>query len=202
LSLSYWDIYNHSQRLNWYNHAILFQALRIFDVWMNYKYDNLNQPNDLGYKIILDDIDVSHVEILVIIYLTIKYYHGLRFAKSFKDISNQKYSQSPYLEQAENFEYFLLSHVLDFAVYSPTLYEIFVNIYPDIPSNLLVSYAQNNMSSSILNTESTALTLELLLRDLLIFYCKDHNINNIPAKDLLLSFISSHIPSIEQYFQS
>jgi len=102
--------YIRRSELAWYSHRILFQAISLFD----------------RYLISLDDpatAQPSHLSFIVCLYLSFKYFAALRAPVSYGVIAGSHCPDEAAFKAAEQFESHLLSQVLRYEIYQPTLFE-------------------------------------------------------------------------------
>jgi len=102
--------YIRRSELAWYSHRILFQAISLFD----------------RYLISLDDpatAQPSHLSFIVCLYLSFKYFAALRAPVSYGVIAGRHCPDEAAFKAAEQFESHLLSQVLRYEIYQPTLFE-------------------------------------------------------------------------------
>ena len=120
---------------DWYQDRIMFQSLDIFDRFLK----------TLDYVLNEDTVELYYS---VCLYLSIKYFLTLPKPCEFKDLLSEKFTLSSklgtYLKSAEEFEWHLISNVLKYNIYRPTVYEAcdFFNVKLDENkiTELLTSY--------------------------------------------------------------
>ena len=120
-------IFDMNDTYGWYNHRILFQAMDIFDRYLAIVPD------------VTHDKFNSELRFLVCIYLSIKYFFGIREAPRFEDIVDDIFSTPESLKIAENFEQTLIVNYLEYDIYHPTIIEMYdTHILNDYEVSVLI----------------------------------------------------------------
>jgi serine/threonine protein kinase len=123
----------------WYQNRILFQAIDIYDRFLCYYYEK-KMYNDK--KLNKEGAELCFT---ICLYLSIKYFVTLLDKCSFNELVNEQYGTPDMKKLAEDYEWFILSDVLSFKIYRPTVYETADNfdikLDPQQTVNLLYVYA-------------------------------------------------------------
>ena len=161
------EIYNKHNQIRWYKHKILFQAVDIFDRYLEYLethgifYTDSSNGQTVHGKYF--DRYFTEFYFLICFYLSIKYFSPMNVPCSFKDLVTDNYKTPESLNIANRFEIFIISDVLNFNIYRPTVLEaadiIDIKLNEDQIRGLLIFY--------IKHTSQTHIPISLLLREFL-----------------------------------
>jgi serine/threonine protein kinase len=162
-------IFNNRVSLLWYRHRIIFQSIDMFDRYLVY----------LDKQFYLDKSEIetdkcgkymtrynTELRYIVCLYMCIKYFSTLSLPIPFQELTTEEYKNEKALEEAENFEKFMLQHVLRFKVYRETIYETIdrneeLGILDDHKiRDLLFSYGTSNEKKNIKPSELLKFYLE------------------------------------------
>ena len=124
------SIYNDRKIHTWYNHRILFMTIDLFNRYLHWLTFSRNQSGKINQMI---DLSEARINLLVCLYLSIKFNSTLVGAISFDRLAHESLRDNknqPLLgnvhyiqQQAEEFEKFLITEVCGQQVYRPTVYE-------------------------------------------------------------------------------
>lgn len=111
------NIYNGRQLLPWYSHRILFQALDLYDRYLEYRImtQSVNSITESKYETLL--------KFMVCLYISIKYFITLSVISSFTELVTEEYNTEEAMRTAEDFELVLIRDILKYNIYRPTIYE-------------------------------------------------------------------------------
>lgn len=122
---------NREREIGWYSHRILFQAISLFDRYLEYMHtknpEGLKKEGEGKYH----SRDGVILRFLACLYISIKYFASLFVPlpflqiapSSIADIFKNNYSEQECLQSMEEFEKFMVKQVCKYKVYSPTPYE-------------------------------------------------------------------------------
>nr|QBK90330.1 MAG: putative serine/threonine protein kinase [Pithovirus LCPAC103] len=118
--------FNNRQHLIWYSHRILFQAIDIFDRFLEYLVTvgtkiQTEETKYVGQYLTKRD---THIYTLVCLYISVKYFRVLATPISYNTIASADYADFQTLEKAEEFEQQLISVILNFKVYRATVFDV------------------------------------------------------------------------------
>ena len=165
---------------NWYHDRILFHAINIYDKFLAHHYEK-------GHNLILP-IDKANAQycFMVCIYIFIKYFLTLLEPCSFKNLVNSKYHNEANMKTAEEFEWYLLTQILNFKVYETTLFEM--------PDNFNLKFDKPDVSNMLrLYCESDS--MDMTLSDYFRYICKNMGML-LPATDEVIKPISNVIDTV------
>jgi len=116
---------NLSQGLEWYKHRILFQAIDLFDRYLQYinQGDRTPLKTSSSKKQMLAEEVQAQLRFIICIYISIKYFATLETPISYVDISASLFSIEGSQEFAQAFERELLEKVFKYNIYRPTVFE-------------------------------------------------------------------------------
>lgn len=125
-------IFNSRHALPWYRHRVLFQAIDIFDRYLNFVISTATtrglESNDRGCYLTRYEVELRFT---VCLYVSIKYFTTLNIPISYSELATDNYKTQEAMLAAERFELILIRDILKYVIYRPTLYEI-ADIYTDI----------------------------------------------------------------------
>ena len=125
-------IFNNRHALPWYRHRVLFQAIDIFDRYLNSVISTATtkhlESNDRGCYLTRYEVELRFT---VCLYVSIKYFSTLNIPISYSELATDSYKTPEAMLVAERFELTLIRDILKYAIYRPTLYEI-ADVYADI----------------------------------------------------------------------
>lgn len=160
------EIYNTRNNYSWFKERILFQAIDMFDRYLDYLVNNDLYENQTS--ILFKSLQTSENKYLsnysielyfsVCLYISIKYFTSLTIVISFNDLVQPIYRTPEALQKAEEFERILIQDILNFNIYRETVYE-----------------AADRFNKKLNNQE---------IRDLLLVYCNLTSFNGLTAEDL------------------
>jgi len=116
-------IFNNRTSLLWYRHRIIFQSIDMFDRYLEYlqrKGEYKTETDKCGKYLSRYDTELRFI---VCLYMCIKYFSTLSLPIPFEELTTEEYRNEKALQTAEEFEKFMLQHVLRFKVYRETIYE-------------------------------------------------------------------------------
>lgn len=108
------NIFNIHQSLPWYSHRTIFQAVDLFDRYLDFIRRG-NRTSHTQYEI--------ELRFLVCLYMAIKYFTCMHIPSSFTELVPHIYRSNLAMEHAENFELEMIRDILDLQIYRETLYE-------------------------------------------------------------------------------
>jgi len=108
-------IFNGREMLPWYNHRIIFQALDLFDRYLDY-ISTHNKDN------VCTQFEIE-LKFMTCVYIAIKYFHTLHSPSSFTDIVSEPYRTNEAMAFAEHFETQMIKDILKLNIYRETLLE-------------------------------------------------------------------------------
>jgi serine/threonine protein kinase len=118
-------IYNGRATLSWYKHRIMFQALDLFDRYLNWAETNLTPKTEIsGDQGKFHNRYQAELRFMVCLYISIKYFTTMYIPLSYLSLANDFYKTPEALKEAERFETEMLTLVLQFCIYRETLYEV------------------------------------------------------------------------------
>lgn len=139
---------NRSQGLLWYKHRIIFQAIDLFDRYLDYinQGDRTPLQTSSSKKQKLAEEVQAQLRFIICIYIAIKYFATLETPISYIDISADLFSIEGSQEFAQAFERELLEKVFKYYVYRPTVFEC-ADQFDELLNekdimNLLMAYGQ------------------------------------------------------------
>lgn len=106
-------VYRMRGKYRWYSDMILIHAIDIFDQFLS-KHDSNNDPIDKR---------IVEIQFYTCIYIFVKYFTTIQNYVPYKRIIPFKYSNHNDVTAAEDFEKYLVRHVMGFNIYRPTVYE-------------------------------------------------------------------------------
>jgi hypothetical protein len=122
---------HHRLPLRWYSHRILFQALDLFDRYLEFRSERrllLGQDKQVVRGDSAADLNRYRLKIevyfLTCIYVAIKYFATLDTPISYIEISEEMFRLDDTKSLAQKFEKELLHEVLSYKIFRPTIYEI------------------------------------------------------------------------------
>lgn len=123
----------------WYEHRILFQAIDLYDRYLEYEdkireHQKVSSLHEINKSHSLDTQIQTEIQFLVCVYISIKYFATLYTPVSYKEISQELFEIEGTQEYAKAFEPQLLEKVYQYNIYRPTLYE-----YADNNKTILTS---------------------------------------------------------------
>lgn len=139
-------LYNHQSDVDqngkkiysWYQDRIIFHAIEIYDRYL------IHYHNNNSYKITKQTAEFCF---MVCVYICIKYFLTILEPCTFKALIDSKFQDNFHIKIAEDFEWMLLSEILKFNVYNPTVYEIAdefnIKLTKQQVNNLLYSYGES-----------------------------------------------------------
>ncbi len=101
----------------WYSHRVLFHSVAIMDRVLSAGLSVIGESNNPGKT----KIELIY---LTILYTGIKYFSSLQDPVSFTDVAGEKYRSPECLYLVENYESKILSDVLKYDYYHPTIYDM------------------------------------------------------------------------------
>jgi serine/threonine protein kinase len=117
--------------LRWYSHRILFQALDLFDRYLEFRSEKrllLGQDTQVVRGDSEADLNRYRLKIevyfLTCIYVAIKYFATLDTPISYIEISEEMFRLDDTKSLAQKFERELLQEILSYEIFRPTIYEI------------------------------------------------------------------------------
>ena len=115
---------NRKQGILWYKHRIIFQAIDLFDRYLDYVNQGDRTPLQTltTQKMLEEEVQVQ-LRFIICIYIAIKYFATLETPISYVDISADLFSIEGSQEFAESFERELLEKVFKYRIYRPTVFE-------------------------------------------------------------------------------
>lgn len=161
-------IFNSRHVFRWYLHRILFQAIDMFDRYLDYMirikrvvFEQLakklqNIGSDLQYHL--------ELRFMVCVYLSIKYFTTMQSPCSFRELVLEPYRTEQALIEAEKFELELIRDVFNLKIYRETIYEA-ADHFDDILTDEQV-------------------------RDLLLFYGTLESTSGLPPRELYKFFLT------------
>ena len=106
-----------TKKYDWYHDRIIFHAIRIFDKFINDHYQNgLNIKTPMNKS-------TAKFCFIVCVYLCIKYFLTLLEPCSFKTLLAESFRDEEHMKIAEETEWYILTHVIEFKIYEPSLFE-------------------------------------------------------------------------------
>lgn len=121
------DIYNRREKIKWYSHDIIFQALRIFDDYLKLDYDKNKQEREVTKNTgkLLTKYE-THIRIYTCIYIMYKYFSTLQEFYSWASIfpSNIVSSRDKSLLEIIDFEKYVIRNVCKYVVYKPLFLDL------------------------------------------------------------------------------
>jgi len=116
---------------SWYKDRTLFQALDIYDRYLDYAFREAEKNNPFFEKLqetpdkgrLLSKFE-AELRLYVCLYVAIKYFTSLDRSIPFSDLVTGKYASEEAYIIAEDFETTLLRDILQFDIYRDTLYEV------------------------------------------------------------------------------
>ena len=159
-------VFNNRTSLLWYRHRIIFQSIDMFDRYLVY-LEKEKEEKEEEYKTETDKCGKymtrynTQLRFIVCLYMCIKYFSTLSLPIPFQELTSEDYKNGQALEDAENFEKFMLQYVLRFKVYRETIYE------------------------AIDRKEESEILDDFKIRDLLLSYGTSKGKENIKPSELL-----------------
>lgn len=170
-------IYNKQNRLVWYKDRVVFQTLDMFHRYLSY----LEENNIVNTNVSLNDQATStnlneirgryhskyetELRLLVCLYICIKYFATMTSPCSYKMIATPSFTTPFAMKEAEKFEMILITTILKFQIYRPSLYET-------------------------IDAYGVKLSVDDI-RELIIFYCSLKPSTEFTYHDLILQFRAS-----------
>lgn len=110
--------------IRWYKHRILFQAIDLFDRYLEYtlRGDQTPLPSISAEKLFAEQVQIE-LRFITCLYISIKYFATIETPISYIDISEELFSIEEAQEFAQKFERELLEKVFQYLVYRPTIFE-------------------------------------------------------------------------------
>jgi len=116
-----YSIFNNRSLYYWYSHQNLFQAIDIFDRLLNHlPVVNTSESKYNGRYLSKTD---THIYTIVCIYISIKYFRVLQIAVPYSHVAATEYRDTRCMIKAEEFEKYIVSNVLKYKIYRPTIYD-------------------------------------------------------------------------------
>ena len=173
------SIFKGRNMLPWYTHRILFQAIDLFDRYLEHKKPTLNEFNHFD----------TELYFMVCLYIAIKYFTTLNVPSSFIELVTDTYKTSLALSKAKYFEMDLIKNILNLSIYRETVYEI-----PD----QFHHYLTDEMVEKLLLYYSSLDSISgLTPRELYKFYLAK---SGIPVSPVRIHLNTTHkIPTLSEY---
>lgn len=118
------NIYGNRRLFNWYSHRILFQAVDMFDRYLEWLQHNVEPKNlesdDTGRYLSFYNVQLYFS---VCLYVAIKYFTTMRTPIAFTQLCPEPYRTPSALAAAEAFETHLVRDVFRYTLYRETVYE-------------------------------------------------------------------------------
>lgn len=117
-------IYANRTLFGWYSHRILFQAIDMFDrylEWLQHNGEPVNLESDLTGRY-LSYYEVQ-LRFSVCVYVAIKYFTSMQAPIAFTQLCPAPFHTPEAMASAEEFETFLVREVFHYALYRETIYE-------------------------------------------------------------------------------
>lgn len=112
---------------NWYNHRIIFQAIALFDIYLDYIFKKVEiEPNavESEYRGLIHTRGDVEIRFRTFIYLGIKYFSTLQLPIPVETIfPNETDGENDIRKIAEQFEGGFINTCLEFNIYRNTIYE-------------------------------------------------------------------------------
>lgn len=111
----------------WYKPEIIFQAMDLFNRYINYlqlhhrRNDSRIVSSQIGDYMSLDD---TNLYFSVCVYMSYKYFHVFDCSFSYDSFVGSKYSTVQYKLKAYEFEKLMLIEICKYVVYRPTIFEL------------------------------------------------------------------------------
>lgn len=121
-------IYFYKQNLNdsvrWYKHRVIFQAIDLFDRYLEYinRGDQTPLKQRSAEKLFEKQVQ-TEIKFIACLYISVKFFATLETPISYLDISEELFSIEGTQEFAKSFEKELLEKVFKYLVYRPTIFE-------------------------------------------------------------------------------
>jgi hypothetical protein len=148
------QIFNMRSGLEWYTTRILFQAMDLFDRYLNVMFHyNQIRPNALESESrgLIHDRFETDLRFQTCIYICIKYFSSLHYPIPFTAVAPEEYHTEQALAMVEQFEGGLIINCLEYDVYRGTVYEaadVFKDELDDINiRDLIILYSRNSSLS-------------------------------------------------------
>jgi len=158
----YNENYSKPNGLRWYKPRILFQAIDLFDRYLEYISSEESSPiRQKSTEKLFEEQVQTEIRFITCIYIAIKYFATLETPISYIDISENLFTIEGTQEFAQRFEKELLEKVFKYKVYRPTVFEC-ADMFDDKLDetdirNLLMIYggceAKNNIDLKVLYEE-------------------------------------------------
>jgi len=116
---------NKKQGILWYKHRIIFQAIDLFDRYLDYVNQGDRTPlqtSSSKNQMLAEEVQ-AQLRFIICIYIAIKYFATLETPISYIDISADLFSIEGSQEFAQAFERELLEKVFQYRIYRPTVFE-------------------------------------------------------------------------------
>jgi len=135
-----YKIYNNKNMFgvkDWYNNQIMFHSLRIFDEYLVYKYDKLNNEGKLRKKV-EESIGKIHTKydtelyINMCIYMTFKYFNVLNIMKTWDEIFPDYLVKEKNKKKVIEFEKLYIEKICKYQLYSESLIEYLDRDYQEM----------------------------------------------------------------------
>jgi cyclin-dependent kinase 10 len=119
-----YKIYNNRNTIEWYNNQIIFHALRVFDEYLVYKYNegNLRDKVEAGIGRLHTKYD-TEIYINTCVYMMFKYYNVLYAIRTWEEIFPDHLAKSKNLNKIEEFEKLYIEKISNYQIYSDSLIE-------------------------------------------------------------------------------
>lgn len=120
------QIYNSRQQLTgWYRHRSLFQAIDLFDRYLDWAVSNaLMEPAETESRGRICSYYGTNLRFVTCLYVCIKFFSLTETSVPYSAIAHEQYKTKEAVEFAREFEKFMVEKVCQFCTYRPTMLEM------------------------------------------------------------------------------
>lgn len=143
------SLYNNYEDIPWYKDRIIFHALNIYDIYINYclKNEKINYTHETETHGLINTKDETYFHFYVCLYIMYKFFSTMNLMMSWKNFTVDEYKSDYYYQKGEIFEEFMINKVLNNNVYRISIYEVSdyytdLKNFDDFFSLLLVEYSK------------------------------------------------------------
>jgi serine/threonine protein kinase len=130
--------FNNRKRLYWYSHRALFQAIDLFDRYLQAMYHSgMAKGVESQYQGRLHDRFGTQLRFLTCLYLSVKLFSTIHSPVSFTSIVPPEFRSEAAVLQAQQFEGGLVKNCLQYRIYRPTVYESRWHIAPAVAPGVI-----------------------------------------------------------------
>lgn len=120
------EIFNNRNKLSWYSHRALFQAMDLFDRYLAVMFHNTVIPpnaSESDLKGFIHDKFGTELRFMTCLYLCIKFFSSIHYPIKYDTVVTEEHCTPEATLIAEQFEGGFIKNCLEYDIYRPTIYE-------------------------------------------------------------------------------